>query len=380
MNEDYVFEKVRSIIADKCCIDYSEISMKSDFTQDIGLDSLDVVELIMEFEKEFNITIPDGKSAEILTVGEAVHQIYYYVQENKKNVLKVVVDTNLIDDILAKSSYDETWLSIPQASTIAKKIDTSKLTLSDYDRQYFGSFEEKLHEFEDFATSMSKQTLESIQRIEDNLWEHRIQSDVILHNIIANRGNRPIDKYDVAGGLLIMGLKELVNYHGEEQIAKERQKLFVVEKEIYEREKQWAMFSIKKASNELKDLNDNLQSLSFVYKQIARKKCDKNNVMDSELLKCFESCFTLYLRMIYAQQKTRHALSLMIDMVYCNRLLNNTKFDKTMDFYCRNEINKWPNILEEDKFSCMEKWNNLIIDMLTSKSGSFPIVIYKLIY
>ena len=76
-------EKVVSIIADKLAVDKSEITMEKSFTQDLGADSLDTVELIMEFEKEFNITIPEDKSAEILTVGEAISCIEKCINENK---------------------------------------------------------------------------------------------------------------------------------------------------------------------------------------------------------------------------------------------------------------------------------------------------------
>lgn len=76
-------EKVVSIIADKLAVDKSEVTMEKSFTQDLGADSLDTVEMIMEFEKEFNINIPEDKSAEILTVGEAVSCIEKCINENQ---------------------------------------------------------------------------------------------------------------------------------------------------------------------------------------------------------------------------------------------------------------------------------------------------------
>lgn len=70
--------KVIAIIVDKLGVEESEINMESSFTNDLGADSLDTVELIMEFEKEFNIAIPDDQAEKIGTVGEAVK----YIEEN----------------------------------------------------------------------------------------------------------------------------------------------------------------------------------------------------------------------------------------------------------------------------------------------------------
>ncbi len=64
--------KVISIIVDKLGVDENEVTLESSFTNDLGADSLDTVELIMEFEKEFNIAIPDDQAENIATVGDAV--------------------------------------------------------------------------------------------------------------------------------------------------------------------------------------------------------------------------------------------------------------------------------------------------------------------
>lgn len=64
--------KVRSIIVEKLGVDEDDISRDASFTDDLGADSLDTVELIMEFEKEFDITIPDEEAEQIETVGDAV--------------------------------------------------------------------------------------------------------------------------------------------------------------------------------------------------------------------------------------------------------------------------------------------------------------------
>lgn len=65
-------EKVKAIIVDKLGVDASEVTEQASFTNDLGADSLDTVELIMEFEKEFNVQIPDDKAEAIVTVGDAI--------------------------------------------------------------------------------------------------------------------------------------------------------------------------------------------------------------------------------------------------------------------------------------------------------------------
>ena len=64
--------RVKAIIADKLNVDESEVTPEASFTNDLGADSIDTVELIMEFEKEFNIAIPDDQAEKIGTVGEAI--------------------------------------------------------------------------------------------------------------------------------------------------------------------------------------------------------------------------------------------------------------------------------------------------------------------
>ncbi len=67
--------KVISIIVDKLGVEESEVNDTASFTNDLGADSLDTVELIMEFEKEFNIAIPDDQAENIQTVGDAISYI-----------------------------------------------------------------------------------------------------------------------------------------------------------------------------------------------------------------------------------------------------------------------------------------------------------------
>ncbi len=64
--------KVKEIIVDKLGVDESEITPEASFTNDLGADSLDTVELIMEFEKEFETSIPDEEAENIATVGQAI--------------------------------------------------------------------------------------------------------------------------------------------------------------------------------------------------------------------------------------------------------------------------------------------------------------------
>jgi len=71
MSQD-VEAKVKAIIVDKLGVDESEVTHEANFTNDLGADSLDTVELIMEFEKEFDISIPDEDAENIATVGNAV--------------------------------------------------------------------------------------------------------------------------------------------------------------------------------------------------------------------------------------------------------------------------------------------------------------------
>ena len=75
-----IAEKVKSIIVEKLGVEASEVTPEASFTNDLGADSLDTVELIMEFEKEFNIAIPDDQAEKIATVGDAVA----YIEANAK--------------------------------------------------------------------------------------------------------------------------------------------------------------------------------------------------------------------------------------------------------------------------------------------------------
>ncbi|MBJ05150.1 MAG: acyl carrier protein [Flavobacteriales bacterium] len=70
-----ISSKVKAIIVDKLVIDESEVTNDSNFMSDLGADSLDTVELIMEFEKEFDLQIPDDEAEKITTVGEAIKYI-----------------------------------------------------------------------------------------------------------------------------------------------------------------------------------------------------------------------------------------------------------------------------------------------------------------
>lgn len=75
-----IASRVKAIIVDKLGVDESEVTLEASFTNDLGADSLDTVELIMEFEKEFNMSIPDDKAETIGTVGDAIK----FLEENAK--------------------------------------------------------------------------------------------------------------------------------------------------------------------------------------------------------------------------------------------------------------------------------------------------------
>ena len=75
-----IASKVQKIIVDKLGVEESEVVATASFTNDLGADSLDTVELIMEFEKEFGISIPDDQAEKIQTVGDAIS----YIEDNAK--------------------------------------------------------------------------------------------------------------------------------------------------------------------------------------------------------------------------------------------------------------------------------------------------------
>lgn len=70
-----MFDKVKKIIADRLSIDEAKVTDSASFVEDLGADSLDTVELIMQLEEEFNIQIPDEDAEKITTVGDAVKYI-----------------------------------------------------------------------------------------------------------------------------------------------------------------------------------------------------------------------------------------------------------------------------------------------------------------
>lgn len=75
-----ITSRVKAIIVDKLGVEESEVTHEASFTNDLGADSLDTVELIMEFEKEFDIQIPDDQAEKISTVGQAIQ----YIEEVNK--------------------------------------------------------------------------------------------------------------------------------------------------------------------------------------------------------------------------------------------------------------------------------------------------------
>ena len=79
MADENIEQRVTAIIVEKLGVDEADVNKDASFTNDLGADSLDTVELIMEFEKEFDMTIPDEDAEQIGTVGDAVD----YIQEKK---------------------------------------------------------------------------------------------------------------------------------------------------------------------------------------------------------------------------------------------------------------------------------------------------------
>ena len=75
-----IASKVKAIIVDKLGVEESQVTNEASFTNDLGADSFDTVELIMDFEKEFGISIPDDQAEKIATVGDAVS----YIEEHSK--------------------------------------------------------------------------------------------------------------------------------------------------------------------------------------------------------------------------------------------------------------------------------------------------------
>ena len=76
-----ITSRVKAIIADKLDVEETEVTPEASFTNDLGADSLDTVELIMEFEKEFNIQIPDDQAEKIQTVGHALEYIETVIKQ-----------------------------------------------------------------------------------------------------------------------------------------------------------------------------------------------------------------------------------------------------------------------------------------------------------
>ena len=77
-------QKVKSLIVEKMGVEESEVTDAAHFTNDLGADSLDKVELVMEFEKEFNVSIPDDQAENIHTVGDAISCLKKFSTEGEK--------------------------------------------------------------------------------------------------------------------------------------------------------------------------------------------------------------------------------------------------------------------------------------------------------
>lgn len=78
METDEIFEKVKAIIIEQLGVSESAVNMEASFIDDLGADSLDIVELIMALEEEFDLEIPDADAEKVVTVGDVVE----YIKEN----------------------------------------------------------------------------------------------------------------------------------------------------------------------------------------------------------------------------------------------------------------------------------------------------------
>jgi len=78
-SQDALFEKVKAIIVDQLSVDEDEVTPEASFIEDLGADSLDIVELIMALEEEFEIEVPDEDAEKLQTVADAIR----YIQEHK---------------------------------------------------------------------------------------------------------------------------------------------------------------------------------------------------------------------------------------------------------------------------------------------------------
>jgi len=79
MSNDPIFEKVKAIIVDQLSVEEEEVTPEASFIEDLGADSLDIVELIMALEEEFEIEVPDEDAEKLTTVGAAVA----YIKEHR---------------------------------------------------------------------------------------------------------------------------------------------------------------------------------------------------------------------------------------------------------------------------------------------------------
>ena len=75
MTKEEIVKQVKAIIVDKLAVDESQVTESASFTNDLGADSLDTVELLMEFEHVFGINIPDEETSGIATVGDAIAKV-----------------------------------------------------------------------------------------------------------------------------------------------------------------------------------------------------------------------------------------------------------------------------------------------------------------
>ena len=84
MSEKEIFQKLKTIVVDQLGVNEENVTMEATFVDDLAADSLDIVELVMTIEEEFDLEIPDSDAEKIVTIGDVVK----YIEEHKQNMKK----------------------------------------------------------------------------------------------------------------------------------------------------------------------------------------------------------------------------------------------------------------------------------------------------
>ena len=107
MSSEEVLEKVKGIIVEQLSVAESAVTMEASFIDDLGADSLDIVELVMALEEEFDIEIPDSDAEKVVTVGDVVDYIKENVKQLNKKVLVVTFKVATFFNYFSTKVIDE---------------------------------------------------------------------------------------------------------------------------------------------------------------------------------------------------------------------------------------------------------------------------------